>query len=97
MDIKKYVLKIICLALFIFAPICAVPNECGSKEIEREISALHCIGKKARQTDYPGKLLDIFQKTIGKNIPQSIFATRTSSYFSPAVSITALAPAPLLL
>jgi hypothetical protein len=97
MGIQKYFLKIICIALFISTPICAVPNECGSKEIEKEISALHCIGKKARQTDYPGKLLDIFQKTIGKNIPQSIFATRTSSHFSPTVSITALAPAQLLL
>ena len=97
MDINKYFLKIICIALFIFAPICAVPNECGSNEIEKEISALHCIGKKIRQTDYPGKLLDIFQNTIGKNIPQSIFATRISSHFSPPVSITDLTPAQLLL
>ena len=97
MGIKKYLLKIICIALFISTPICVVPNECGSKDIEKEISALHCIGKKIRQTDYSGKLLDIFQNTIGKNIPQSIFATRISSHFSPTVSITDLTTAPLLL
>jgi hypothetical protein len=97
MSIQKNFLKIICIALFISAPICAVPNECGSSDIEKEIRALHCIGKKIRQTDYLSKLLDIFQNTIGKNIPQSIFATRISSHFSPTVSITDLTTAPLLL
>jgi hypothetical protein len=97
MGIKKYLLKIICIAVFISTPISVVPNECGSKDIEKEISALHCIGKKIRQTDSPIKLLDIFKNTAGKNTPQAVFATRISSHFSPPVSITDLTPAQLLL
>jgi hypothetical protein len=97
MGIQKYLVKIICIALFISTPICVVPNECGSKDIEKEISALHCVGKKIRQTDSSIKLLDIFKNTAEKNTPQAVFATRISSHFSPPVSITDLTPAQLLL
>ena len=97
MDFKKYFIKLFCIALFIFAPICVVPNECGSNEIEGEMKAVQCMGKKVRQTKYSAKLFDIFQNTSANKIPQSIFTTGISSHFSPPVSITDLTPAQLLL